>query len=320
MSVVEIPRPDEFDIHEQRHQAIVMALLGSEPNGRHDISPVRTLLMPLTTGEAIKPPVFPRSDAYYHALTNETDNPELAHEAWRIHAEGYEAMGFVHESAVTPEGYLTQDIDKARGPQVDIYLALNPDKHGDGGAMRKVNLLPFETYRDLPAYKLCKEHLSPEGRALLDEAEDNGMGIKEIGALARSKNSHPIAAHELFREAIHDAIGKDEAWLFSIVSTTCESLEKSFGKNNFISIGTDTPIIDSRVKEGIVLRPILLYPDTFIDNILTSFEEASGPASKTRLLRSFMFFTEGLRKDQLSDRAYKARLQLASGIHMMGQA
>ena len=45
----------------------------------------------------------------------------------KVHAEGYCTMNFVEDSAIDPAtGWLAEDIDKARGPYVDIFVAENP--------------------------------------------------------------------------------------------------------------------------------------------------------------------------------------------------
>lgn len=255
-------------------------------------------------------PVTARQDRYYHLKFKGQDNQELAEEAWRIHAQGYLAMGFVKTGAVTPEGFLTTDIDKARGDEVDYFLALNPNQETDCATMRKINLVPGEDFRDLPAFKITSDKLSPTGIDLLSHLQVDDYQIKELGALARTPNSNPIAIHEIFRSALHDSLGKKEAWFFSIVSSTFDSLAKSFGPDNFVVIGEDTPIDDPRVSEQVVLRPAILFPDRFIDTLLISYLATDDPKTKHGLLRSFLFFTDGVPEDRISELSAQARQEL----------
>ena len=270
--------------------------------------------LPPTTGwnETLTPDPY---DRYFHVTYGEEDAPDLAIEAWQIHAEGYSAMGFVHDGAVTPEGFLTDDIDKARGPNVEYHLAFHPENGTDKATMRKIHLAEGQTCQDLPAYQLCKDALYPLGRVLL--AGFPTTRLKEIGALARTTNAHPLAVHEIFRKVIHSAIekspdgtDKNEVWFASIVSKTHDLLVGHYGAKNFTPLGEKVPIVDERVAESIELKPVLIRPDKFIANILASYNEAveaADPKAMHSLRRSFIFFTDGLRPDQMSTEVADAR-------------
>jgi hypothetical protein len=248
---------------------------------------------------------------YYHLTVTEEEFPELATEAWRIHAEGYLAAGFVNEYAITSNGFLADDLDKSRGPNTDYYIALNPDDESDCGTMRKINLPPGGTYRDLPAYQLCSGGMSQIGTNFLASIEQQGTQVKEIAALARTRKGSPIAVHEVFTKALHESIGKNEAWFFSIVSTTHESLARNYGKENFMVVGDDVSINDWRINKDIVLRPVVVQPDLLIDRVLAAYCMAQGRA-KFRFLRSFMDITDGLSSEDMSEAAYAARQEILS--------
>lgn len=259
--------------------------------------------------EALQPK---EGDRYWHVSFFEQEAPDLAVEAQRIHAEGYRAMGFVTEDAIEEDKTLSADIDKARGPNVEYFLATKSEDATDAddrAALRKVHLTQGQTYEDLPAYSLSKDKLSDLGQAYL-RAVSYSADLKEIGALARTKDAHPMAVHELFREIVQGAQGKNEVWMMTVVSTTYASLVGSFGSKNFILIGDNIPLDDSRVGDQIELKPAIVQPAEFIDNILASYNAAATLQEKLRLQRSFMFMTEGLPPHKMSEEVFHARQEL----------
>lgn len=253
--------------------------------------------------------INPRSDKYLHGKFTEYESPESAELAWRIHAQGYRAMGFVKDEAITPEGFLADGIDHSRGTDTDYYLAINPAKETDMATMRIINLPVGGTYKDLPAYQVSQHRLSPEGHNTLVNIENQDIRLKEIAALSRTEQASPLAVHELFRRVIHEAQGKGEVWFFSVVSSTFTSLTKTMGEESFTVIGEDVPIDDDRVSEAVALRPALFYPDTFLDTLCRSYLNA-GDREKIRLRRSLIFFTEGLEDSRLSDLVLKTKQEL----------
>ena len=260
-----------------------------------------------TDVEQVAPTELVHPDQFVHLEFTEQDNPALAEAAWRTHARGYFEAGFLTEDAIDPDtGFLPTDIDKSRGPNTDYYLAL-ADDGTYAATMRKIKVAPEETYRDLPAYQLCKDNLSERGAARLDDLEAAGTEIVEISGMA---GKTPMAVFETIRTAMHKAIGRDEVWLFSIVSSTYDSLARSWSADNLPVLGEDTPLIDPRVKDGIRLRPAMLDPNTFNDNLLAAYQSAETGPEKARLLRSFEFFTDGLRADQMSLPVLQARREL----------
>lgn len=253
-----------------------------------------------------------RRDHYFHHIFTETDNPQLAQEAWRIHAEGYHEADFVSQAAITQEGFMASTIDKSRGDSTQYYLAVNPTNEMDKSSLRKINVGPGKTYRDLPAYELCQNTLWPEGLAELEEAERNGIAIKEIAAMARTVQGRPEGIHELIRHAVHDALGQREAWLFSIVSTTYKSFIKNFASQNMRLIGSDVSLSDNRVKEDIVLKPVIVDIDNFMATLYSAYLTAERPIQKERLRRSFLFMSEGLDERQLGPWLAESRYNLTA--------
>jgi hypothetical protein len=291
--------------------------------------PTRAMLndgsMPLGAGDVLPSFTQPRQDKYRHVSFHEQNNPILAEEAWRIHTDGYHSHGFVSDEALDPvTGVLGEDIDKSRGRFVEYHIAFNPKKPADRATLRIDGLAPGGTYKDLPAYQLCKDTLSPEGAKLLDSITHQDRRVKEIAAMATSAQGHPMGVYEIIRKVIQDEIGKDEVWMFSIVSTTFQSLVQNFGSDNFNVIGEDASIADDRVNSELRLRPTVLYPDKFIDNILGSFNklgnEPKEARDKLRLARSLLFITEGLHPGQMSEDVRAMRSTLLEKAHHKPQA
>lgn len=248
-----------------------------------------------------------RANKYVHFRFNENTHPALALESWRIHAEGYHAMGFVTADAILPDGTLPEDIDKSRGENTEYLMTINPERANDCATLRKINLAEGGTFEDLPAYQFLKDGLSPEGIALLRGIDHQDNRLKEMAALARTQRAKPLAIYELMRDILHDGIEKDEIWFFSLVSSTYTILTKSFGEKNFQVIGENVGIDDARVSDSISLTPSVVRPDEFLGNILEAYDATDEVAEKTRLLRGFLFLSEGLPASLMTEEVRAAR-------------
>ena len=217
--------------------------------------------------------------------------------AWKIHAEGYRTMGFVKSDAVTDEGYLDGAIDKARGESVDYYIAARPNDESeslDAATLRKISLASGSTIDRLPAYQLCKDALYPEGEEYLRSIESPSERIKEIGAMARTEVASPLAVFELLRNSVHESLGRQELWFFSIVSSTYDTLSENFGSHALRQIGEPISINDQRVNKDIVLIPAVADIDQFFANIYTAVLEEQLPGRRLKKMRSLLFFTDGI--------------------------
>jgi hypothetical protein len=236
-----------------------------------------------------------------HSFT-ETDNYEMAKFAWRIHASGYESMRFVKSSAVTDDGYLDDGIDKSRGELVDYYIATKKDTAldaFDAATLRKINLPANGTVDSLPAYQLCQTSLYDEGEAYLRSIENPDIRIKEIGAMARTETSSPLAVFELLRNGVHESLGKNEIWFFSIVSTTFNTLVENFGQDAIRQIGHPVTINDSRVQDSIILVPAVANVDRFFSEIYAAAAQEADPQARFKKMRSLHFFTDGITDEEL---------------------
>lgn len=253
-----------------------------------------------------------RADILAFLHFTEHTNPELAIRARRVHADGYESMGFVSNSAIDVDGSLSDDIDHARGETVEYYLGVettdaNSGEEIDRATLRKINIPVGGTLDDLPAYNLCKSSIYRNELITLQSIERPDRFVKEIGALARSPEAGPMATFEVLRDALHDSLGSGELWFFSIVTSTYASLADNFGSKAIRQIGEPVALNDSRVSNHIELVPAVVEIDSFLKNILETAETEFNRSKQRKLLRSFAFFAEGLTSDNLTDELMAAR-------------
>lgn len=254
------------------------------------------------TVEALTLPRSSRVDTYNICRFTEDDNYEMAQLAWRIHAEGYESMRFVKSTAVTEDGYLQDGIDKSRGSLVDYYVAINGDVQADifdAATLRKINLSNDGALEDLPAYQLCKDSLYEEGGVYLRSIINPEARLKEIGAMARTETSSPLAIFELLRNGVHECLGNKEIWFSSIVSTTYDTLTDNFGHSAIRQIGHPVTIQDARVSESITLIPAVVDIDMFFNEIHAAFMQDTDPKMQFKKMRSLLFFTDGITDQEL---------------------
>ena len=249
-----------------------------------------------------------RSDLYDYYAFNEQSSPELVETALKVHAEGYTTMGFVSSDAVGPDGKLVQQIDHSRGENVDYFLLIDPGDLANKATVRKINLLPGLSLENLPGYQLTKGGLYLQTQEYFDELLTQGFQIKEISGLARTKDAPPAMVYELLRDLLHNSLTKNEAWFFSIVSSTLDSLTKYLGKSAFEILGDAVNINDHRVNEIVSLVPALLLPDKFLDNLLDDIgKESSSTRESKKLIGMFLYMSEGLERGEISDDVYNYR-------------
>ena len=253
-----------------------------------------------------------RLDGLVFLHFTEDTNSELAIRARRVHASGYESMGFVSNSAIDIDGSLSDDIDHARGETVEYYLGVEPAEDDmtetfDRATLRKISIPSGGSLDDLPAYSLCKNSIYNHELAALQSIEQPDKFVKEIGALARSPEAGPMATFEVLRDALHDSLGNGELWFFSIVTSTYASLADNFGKKAIRQIGEPVALNDPRVSDRVELVPAVVDIDSFLKNILEAAELESSRSKQHRLLRSFSFFSEGLTNSELTDELIAAR-------------
>ena len=252
--------------------------------------------MPSTEESNLPPRIFRTArvgDTYEDLSGDELTTPWLARLAWTIHAESYLGSGYVTRDAITADGYLIPEIDRARGPGVRYYVARHAHKGTDRATLRKVAPIDPGTFTDLPAYAASERSLDSSSIARLDDLRSGGAAFSEISALARTPGSSPLAAHELIRRVIADASASNEAWLVTLVAATCESLIGTYGSTNFRPLGDDFQLADPRVERTVWLRPLLIEPAAFLSNLLRDLRTESKPHRRRRLERGFLFMAAG---------------------------
>lgn len=251
----------------------------------------------------------PRVDSFEIHHFNEENDVTAVRKAHEIHAESYVDSGFVHANAlveVNPlngKGVLPDDIDKARGLNVQYTIATSRTPTLDimtgkeienMSSWRLIDIPEGHTREALPAYGLAKGALTPEGEQYLKEIDENpNYRLREIAALSRTKNGSAAGIFEIMRDGIHQAMGKNEVWFFSIVDTTYGSLCKYFGDDGIRQIGDPVPINDSRVNPDVRLVPAVTDANTFIQSVAESALRSSGREQQSQM-GTFIFFTDGL--------------------------
>lgn len=253
------------------------------------------------TVETIRPP---RTDTYRIEHFTESSDSAMAHLAWEIHAQGYQEMGFVHTEAVTESGYLPTSIDKARGENVDYYVAMGERAQvgeilEDMASLRKISIPENGDLEDLPAYQMSKDVLYEDAKNELHAIGNSH--IKEISALARTHDAGPIAVFELVRDIIHEARGKDEVFFYCIVSKTFDTFQATFGDKLVQQVGSPIELHDERVGDHIKLIPTLSRIDQSFQRIAAAIDESNNPLDKKRLTRTLFFLADGLSDNELDE-------------------
>lgn len=260
-----------------------------------------------------------RHDQYFIVSATEQESPELAMLAQRTQAKGYvEDMGFLSPDAIEKDGRLSADIDKARGENVEYFIAKGWDSSTNelaleygAATLRKISIPEGQGLEVLPAYDLCKDAVYPEYKEWLEDLRTETPRVKELAALAKTPETSPVAIFELLRDIVHSSKkwdeDKGEIWFFSIVSTTYESLVSNFGDKAIVQIGDPVKLPDSRVSENVKLIPAVVDVGNFFDNVVSAIEESNDKRAQIRLMRSFAFFTESIDDSELTEKSLGAR-------------
>lgn len=252
-----------------------------------------------------------RDDYFQHFRFTEKDGGLLVDEARRLHAQGYLSLGFVEPTAIESDGSISADLDKARGGDVIYYLAYDEHTGQYASTMRKIAISNNRHFTSLPAIGLCRESFSSGSLEMLSEIDSSKAQLLELAALAGDPKAGYRAIYESLRNGLHDGIQKNEVWIFSLVASTHDSLVKNMGAEVFTVLGNDVKIEDHRVSDNVRLRPLLLDTSTFLETLLGTCEnEDISDSDRMRYLKSFIFFSDGLGKDAISERVYNARRNL----------
>ncbi len=283
---------------------------------------------------------FNPADVYFHTNVTEADEENdwsaavVIDDAFDTHAQGYVQAGFfATHDAVTRDpvtGKLRVDsesIDRAWGPNVLYHVAVNPADINDRATMRKVRMVSSDLHT-LPSYDKFEGTLSDTGRAHLGRILESGAELFEIAALAHSAAGSPEGIHEVVRSEVqrayladHPALQRSplhppEEWGFAIVTSTFDTFVSRWGRHNFTVIGDDVQIDDERVdSQRVALRPTILSPSRFFDNIYRSYTEETSISARRRLAEELVYMTEGIDDQLLPSDVRLARQQMiAAGV------
>lgn len=250
-----------------------------------------------------------QTELYRHTTFNEGDNPEYAERMWGIHAESYRAFRFVTDAAIEG-GILASDLDKSRGrPNNQYYHGQNPKDPNDEATMRIVHLKQGEAAEDLPGFGVTKESMMASNLIGLVQNVDPA-NLVEIVAFARREKAEKRSLEEVLRRGIHDSIGKGQTWFFGVVRLTHGALVRDLGASNLPVLGKDVKIEHEMVTNRAVLRPSLLLPDRFFDRMLDdidTLENGGNVPMAGHLREKFLFYSDGLAEEKMSDRVQTAR-------------
>lgn len=248
---------------------------------------------------------------YAHFELHEDANPLLVAVARRVHAQGYLNAKYVSDDAII-DGELVPELDKARGSNVAYHLAINQVNPTDMATMRLSGIPEDgESWTALPLGDF-KDAISPDFQKIFIRRQAEGKVIREVGALAHT--SRPNGLHEIIRKVIQTAYGNDEVWLATIVLPAYRSLGLRYGKSNVELIGNDITITDARVRKNLPLKPTLILPDSFFDNIVFDYDASKSTLKKRELGKAICFLVEGFDESRLSDRVQVKLEDLRSRI------
>ncbi len=241
----------------------------------------------------------PGGDGFYYATFTEDRAPALADIAWHAQGLSYLTHNIVSSDALLPDGRMSPDIDKARGPGVVYYLC----RESDDGSCRRATSMRLvspgpEGYKSLPSYARCESALYAEAEAYLTDLQGQGYVIREAASFAGMPDAHPLSMQRVFRRAVHDVMleSRKELWLVTMAAGTYPRLAGSWGGKNIQLIGRDVVASHPILQD---LKPALLQPCSFIDNLANDCQEAEG-AERDKLHRSLLFFMQGLRQEHVS--------------------
>lgn len=257
------------------------------------------------------PRLFP--DVYFHQHFTEAERPDLALIAQQVKARGYLDAGFVvPEAIIRPQGTLHESIDEARGPNVDYWLARNPDlrRTRDRATLRHYYLASGGSETDFPAYEMCGQYMSPRGKEWLQQRLAEGRLIIEVASMAAEGGHNGRAVYEMLRNSIQKALGKNQTWFFSIVGKSKQSLTDSLGEASFTVLGEPAVMDNPFISRDITLQPVALEPDEAFRGLPELFEKAKwfaasdktgeGRRALAKATRTILFFTDGIGDGVLS--------------------
>ena len=244
--------------------------------------------------------ILSRADRYVYTSATESQNPELALTARRVHASSYRGEGFIHDEAIGKDGQVADDIDKSRGDNVEYYIGR--DASGEAvSTLRVVDSTKLNGgFRALPGYGFCESSISNEAVSFLENAEADGRRIVEISSFGHIPEVSAGSGLELLRHAHQKAYGSGDVWYFSMVSRKLQALVHIFGPKAIRVVGEPVSMEDDRIGD-VTLTPGIVDTTTFFDDIKDSILAEGSVARRNRYLSYLRMFTDGLDTETLND-------------------
>ncbi|HSX07197.1 MAG TPA: hypothetical protein VLG92_05765 [Candidatus Saccharimonadia bacterium] len=256
-------------------------------------------------------PLYETDDGLYTVfpVSEELSPPALLEGVYARHGRRFVAHGIVKEDALLPNGSLPADLDKMRGPGT---LAITREGLGMQGAndIWRTDIRLKEPangeYQDLPSYARCKESFFdgvPEMVARLALTRT----IFEAGAFAGDPKAPPEAMHAVFRKLIElilmspesEVPGANMALFMGMAKQTHDKLSALYAPETLQPIGRPTSIDLEKHRVLQPLVPLVMYPDTFIGNLVDYWASARDAEQKIRRGGVFLYFTERLRSEHM---------------------
>lgn len=222
--------------------------------------------------------------------------------AWRTHQEGYMREGLAKPAAITPEGYLNEAIDKSRHIMegISYVFAQRPDENSDRATAR---LIEADTYAQLPTFGLVKPGMSKEAVNALQEIQEEGIKLVELGALSKTSTRTSRGVQEVIRTLLRATVSgeeRDPVRLYcSMVEPARRGLARSISQANLAPIGRTVILEENEFRNQTPLTPLIINPDEFIVNILKAHKKAEDPREGRLTLNSLLFFAHGLDEKHL---------------------
>lgn len=237
-----------------------------------------------------------RNDYYNHCIVRDGNDSEISSKVRKLHADVYLSQGLIKPAAIdNSTGYLITEIDKSLYSPTVIYYAENPGNHQDC-ASTKLFGSETSTLVDLPSYYLCESRIDEGISRQIDVLlKDHGCQIRELGAMIKAPNASHRAILEVIRAVLHDTVGKDMLVYCSMVEEVHGIMTSYFSSANYPLIGQASIVEeDDFFGRDIAFVPVIIDPDSFVNNLFDEYMKSDDEGQKKNLLFSLMFLSEGM--------------------------
>ena len=237
-------------------------------------------------------------------IITEEGAPDTAREAQKLQARCYLKDKIVREEAIKADGTLGPDHDKARGKNVDYYVANSKASEEVVAGIRVVH----GRLEDLPSFARCRSGIKAEDLSRIEKlakSDSDGQDvIVELAALSKEYDP-PLDSTVvmcLLRRALHDCIRAKKICFMGLVPDAFKLFQANYGEDIVKSVGNSVKLEVDGVTSGIELTPVMIYPNLILENMLASATAAlnSGNVALYYIKLSIMsFFTEGLESEYI---------------------